>query len=502
MKVMSDEYIASFDIGTSKCKLSLIDKRGSLFSTCSVEYTFSSPKPNWAEQKPEEYWKAVCQVTKMILQQTGIKKENIIAMVFATIWKGIIPLDQSDQVLYNNIIWLDGRANKQAVWLNQRMNIEYFSRKDYWPKLLWFKEENPDLYRKTASILDVNAYLKFKATGSKSTDISNHFIRSHDPVQQESYDRFLDTAEINKDLFPPLTQSTDCVGELNQTAADELGLCKGTRVYAGCSDIAAIAIGSGNAIVDSQHIYFGTSGWFGIVKSSTKTFSSNCGRVAPLHRDADIVIAGTNAACGSLEWAIDQFFLSEKQAMGKSIYEFIQEQLNHVPAGSDGLLASNWLFGEMPPLNPKARAVFINLKQSHDRFYLIKAMLEAVCYMLRWKRELLLEQLGKDPGIIRAVGGGSLNDHWMQILSDILGIPVAVPDYPQYAGTLGAGYCALLGLGLCSGFDEIGNRIMVKKIFLPRSHNLPIYKLMFESFLAIEPALQDIFNHLNTHEAE
>ncbi len=155
---MENSYVLSYDVGTGSVKTVIVDFEGNVVSVANAIYPLLMPQAGWAEQKPEAYWDAVCISTKKALEQAEISPRDVKGVVFGTQWKGIIPLDSKDKVLYNNIIWLDSRAGKQAEKLNKKMGANLFMGNDYWPKLMWVKEELPEIYEKTESFLEVNAF--------------------------------------------------------------------------------------------------------------------------------------------------------------------------------------------------------------------------------------------------------------------------------------------------------------------------------------------------------
>lgn len=171
---MERKYVIAHDVGTSSDKAVLIDTKGNIIASSEKEYGFSYPNPGWVEQNPEDYWQAIVESTKSIITTSKVKSTEIIGIVYTTQAMGIIPIDKDDNILYNNITWVDGRAEKQAEKLMNRflgrkvfksiVGIE-LTGKDVIPKLMWLKETQKDIYDKTQYFLDVNGYLKFKSTG-------------------------------------------------------------------------------------------------------------------------------------------------------------------------------------------------------------------------------------------------------------------------------------------------------------------------------------------------
>jgi len=492
---LAHSYVASYDLGTSSVKAVVVDFRGQVVASGSAGYSLLTPHPGWVEQDPASYWDAVCRATKQVLQSAGISPGDVGGIVFGTQWKGIIPLDRQDNVLHNAIIWLDGRAEEQAAELNRRMNTTEFCNKDYWPKLMWLKAKLPEIYEKTACFLEVNAFLKFKATGRKVVDLTNSFTRSVDRELQAYYDKVLAAAELDPDRFPPLVMPTEAVGGLTETAAGELGLCAGTTVFGGCGDIPAIAIGAGCSRLSSSHIYLGSSSWLALVAPKREW------GVGELHQSFDegkeLVLYGMQSACMTLNWALDQFYHVEKEILKGDIFRFVDEEIAPIEPGSSNLLATPWLHGERPPLSEKAKAVFLNVASRHDRRHFIHALREGVSYHLRWKMNIFRKETGQALDSIRMVGGGTSSSHWMQMMANVLQIPVQVPSNAPHAGAIGTAYCALIGLGLCQNYEQADQMIGIERTFAPDRAHRATYDMLFDVYQGIYPALEGLFTILN-----
>ncbi len=492
---MEQKYIASYDFGTSEVKISLIGMDGTVQGMASADYPLLTPHAGWAEQDPAVYWDAACLATKKALNQTEVTSAQVVGVVFCTQWKGIIPLDGNNHVLHNNMIWLDGRAGEQAKRLNELMGGEYFCDKDYWPKLLWLKEERPDVYSKTESILEVNSYLKFRATGLKRVDLTNHFTRSFDPGMQKFYDDILSAAQIDPGLFPPICMPYDRVGFFLKQPSQEIGLLAGTPVFGGCGDIPAIAIGAGRTGEWMSHIYMGSSGWLGVcVPQGTEHF---CELYSAFESEKDLQLNAVQSVGTAFNWAIEQFYHAEKEQMHGGIVKYVDKETADIPAGSLNLVATSWLHGERPPLSEKAKVVFLNATSLHDRRHFINALMEGICYMLRWKVDSFLKQSKQTLTSIRVVGGAANSDHWMQMLADVLGITVEIPANVQHTGAIGTAYCAFIGLGMCGDFKEASRRINAERIFIPRPENRAIYNKLYDVYQDIYPSLENIFGRLN-----
>lgn len=513
---MSMPYVLSYDLGTSGVKATLVDTNGNIVGDAIENYPLYMPQASWAEQDPEDYWKAVCAATKCVLAKTGADANDAKGMAFCSQWKGIIPIDKDYNVLHRSILWLDARADKQAKRVNKLLKISYYMEKyfgtkpssklnaalgkevlcgaDYWPKLMWFREELPEIYEKTAYILEANSFVKWRATDEMASDMTNHFTKSFNSSSQQFYSFFLKYAKIDPNLFPKIVLPTELVGYVTEEAAVQMGLVPGIPVFGGCGDIPAIAVGSGCSNIGDTHAYFGSSGWLASMVPCKEGFKMT----SPFSKENDLLCFGLQAIGLSFDWTVKQLYHAELKEFKDDIYQFIDKELADVPPGSLELLASHWIFGERPPFfSDKARGVFVNLNSQHDRRHMLNAMMESVCYSMRMGLDAL--QAGRKCRVnsIQVSGGGACNDHWMQMLADILEIPVLVPKNPRQAGAIGTAYCALIGLGLCRDLDEAKSHISIEKKFLPREDTKKAYDKTYKAYTRLYPELKNLFISLN-----
>ncbi|MGQ9459472.1 MAG: FGGY family carbohydrate kinase, partial [Anaerolineae bacterium] len=161
-------YIVAHDVGTGGNKAILVTPQGEIQGRAMESYGTSYPRPDWAEQNPEDWWRAVATSTRELLRQTGVQPREVLAMVFSTQMLGVVPVDAEGRPLRPGIIWLDGRARDQArqvmarlggPWIFARIVGAALGGKDVLPKLLWLKQNEPDLFARTAKFLDVSGYL-------------------------------------------------------------------------------------------------------------------------------------------------------------------------------------------------------------------------------------------------------------------------------------------------------------------------------------------------------
>lgn len=440
-----EKYIAAYDVGTSGMKLVLIHPKQGVAGVVRGEYPLCVPFSGYAEQDPEMYWNIACKVTREALKNGTVQAGEVAGVIFACQWKGIIPVDGCMRPLHRAILWLDRRADRQAEALNRALGESNFRGSDYWAKLLWLKEERPEIYERTEKILEINAWMKFRACGSLTSDVTSHFTKSPSVQEQLRYDRILQACNISEQMFPPLVTSDTKVGVLSEEAAKEMGLLTGTPVFGGCGDIPAIARGVGCIGEGDAHIYLGSSGWFGV--TSAYNLWPGC-RSSGFDLFFKIFFQGLEAVGLAVKWSLENLFQEEYRRLGNGIFEWLNQKLADVEAGSDGLLAVPSFFGENQPFSSKMRAAFLCMNNTHTRFHMHRAIMEGICYLYRFYKESYEKELGQSLAVVKAAGGGACNSLWMQMMADCLGCGVEVCLNPQYAGSIGAARCAMMGLGM------------------------------------------------------
>lgn len=505
------DYIISHDMGTSSVKAALVDFEGNIVASCSADYNTYYPHPAWVEQNPDEYWQGVCQATRGLIEKTKTDIKNIKGMVFATQAMGIIPIDNDGNTLYNNITWVDGRAEKQAQSIMKKLGgRKLFTLlagtpimgKDVIAKLIWLKEERPEIYNKTKYFLDVNGYLKFKCTGKAVAELSGASSYGLD-LKTKKYLSVLGLTGLDMKKLPPLVKSIDIVGGLTAQAAKELGLYEGLPVFGGCDDVQSACIGSGMSADGDIHIYLGTSAWVCASSKSETRFKNGAAAIQSADPNMNLVVGITEAAGSNIQWIIEQFFQKEVQELKDGIYQYMYKQIENIPPGSDHLICTPWMLGERCPVSSTTtRATLFNINPEHTREHLMKAVYEGIGYNLRW----ILENFKKDYKIscnrFRIIGGGAQNDSWMQIIADITGVEFGVVENARHAGALGGAVIALIGLGHIKDFDSARKFIKESKVYKPNPKNKAIYDKLFVDYKNIYYGLKKAYKIANSDRFE
>jgi xylulokinase len=485
--------VMTYDFGTTSLKAALVDGSGQIIAHANEGYPLFQPRVGWAEQNPGLLWDAGAQAGRRALEQAGISHDAVRSIVFVAPWKGVIPVGRNGKVLRDAIIWMDGRATAEANRLNDRAGEFIGTGQEYWPRLMWLKAHEPELWEASEWIMGVNTYLKWMATGSVVTEPSDDFIRSDRPSLHSRYQKILAAAELIDDVakFPPSTAAGHIVGYLTEPAAAHLGLAAGIPVFGGFGDLPAITAGANSLIPGSTHIYLGTSSWLLCVLEAEEKIESPL-RVT-LDRRYDGALYCLQSAGLAFDWIVEQVYGLERTKWGDAFLDFVNGQVAEIAPGSDNLLATHWLTGELPPFSKNAKGVYLNLTTVHDRRHMVRAMMESICYSHRMSIEWFEAQQRGRLDVIRVVGGGACSPVWMQMLADVLGRTVVVPDAPRLIGAVGAYRCTL---GSAENLPLDPQPAGCKR-YDPHAAAGAVYDLLYETYREIHPALLQIFKTLN-----
>ena len=506
MDSTQERYILSHDIGTSSDKAVLVRFDGTIRATASAPYPTRYPNPAWVEQDPADYWRAVCDTSRRVLEENGIPPERVAGIVFSTQAQGVIPVDAEGNALYPNITWVDGRAEKQAQGIMKKLGGKRIFTllagtpimgKDCIAKIIWLKEERPEIYKKAKRILDVNGYLKFRCTGRMVTELSGASGYGFD-LKKKTWLSVLPLAGIDMEKLPPLVKSTDVVGGLTEQAAAESGLCAGMPVFGGCDDVQAAAVGAGQQGDGDVHVYLGTSAWVAVSSRTADKFQHGAAAIQSADPAMNLVAGITESAGANIEWIRDQFFRHEKERLGGDVFNYMDEVIATVPPGSDGLICTPWMLGERCPVSSTTtRATLFNISMVHTREHLMRAVYEGIAYNIRWILQNMCADYGFACKDIRIIGGGALDKGWMQILADVTGRKIHIVENPRNAGAVGAAVVALIGLGALPDFAAAKSFVRVSAEFVPNAANKAVYDALFTQYQQLYRSLSGVYKAAN-----
>lgn len=502
------KYFLAYDVGTSSVKSILVDEAGTIMASAIEEYPLQMPNPGWVEQVPQDYWNAICKATKQLVSASAVDINNIKGIAFTTQAMGVIPVNKEGEVLHNNISWVDGRAEKQARKIMRKfggkgifktiVGVE-ITGKDVIPKIVWLKENKPQLFNETHKILDVNGYLKFKCTGKMVAEWSGACSYSFN-LQKKDWERlFFKLTGAGTEKLPTLVRSIDEVGTLTEQAAAEMGLPTNVSVYGGCDDTQSAALGT-TAIEESEaHVYVGTSAWVGVTTAKNRGFKNGIFCLQSADPEKNIVVGITESAGVNTEWLLNTFYAHEKKTMSEhELFAFLEKELSEINAGADYLVMTPWFLGERCPVSTTTtRSTIFNLSHLHKRAHIARAHFEGIAYNLRWTIENMEKDFGFSISELKVTGGGSQSKLWMQTIADITERKIITTSQPKNAGALGAAMCAMVGSGVLSGFQDIKKLIKSVGVFIPNSEHKKIYNEQFQTYKSIYKNLQAPYTSAN-----
>lgn len=506
-------YFLAYDVGTSSVKSILVDEKGNIKASAIEEYPLQMPNPGWVEQVPQDYWMAICRATKQLMASCTIERNTIKGIAFTTQAMGIIPVNKAGEVLYNNISWVDSRAEKQARKVMRRFGGKHLFKtivgvevtgKDVIPKLLWLKENKPDIFSKTYKVLDVNGYLKFKCTNNMVAEWSGACSYAFNLNNKDWERLFFKITGVGTDKLPALVKSTDKVGELTTTAAAEMGLPVGIPVFGGCDDTQSAALGTTAIGEGEAHIYVGSSAWVGVTTVKNRGFKNGLFCLQSADPAMNMVVGITESAGVNTEWLLNTFYAKEKAALTEQeLYALVENEVKKTPAGADYLIMTPWFLGERFPVSTTTtRSTMFNLSHEHTRAHIARAHFEGIAYNLRWTIQNLEKDFGFSIKELKITGGGSYSKTWMQAIADITQRKIIITSQPKNAGALGAAMCAMVGSGTFAGFSDIQKLIQTTDCYVPNAEHQAVYNQLFNTYQAIFQKLNKTYQRLNKNRFE
>lgn len=500
-------YVIGHDVGTGGCKGVLATTCGEMVAHSFQPYEVYHPQANWAEQDPYDWWHAVVEGTRRLLEEGGVDPARIAGLGFAGQMLGIVPVGDGGEPLRPAIIWLDSRADEQAARFIRRFGGRKMvirvagaapSGKDVVCKLAWLQENEPQVFASTRAFLDTTGYLVYRATGKMVIDHTGAGGTGIISGRTRKWSPFLARMlGLPLDKMPPIRSSIDVAGTLGETVAEELGLAEGTPVIAGMADIPAAATGSGALDDGDAHINIGTSSWLCLSVSRPCNLGKH-GIAAVVSADPDmfIMIGESETAGACLEWFAQQFASPEEK--GRDVFRALDEVADQVEPGAGRLLFAPWMFGERSPVpDTSIRASFVNLSLEHGREHMLRAIYEGVAYNLRWLLDVAARAgFACDP--LRAIGGGAKSDVWMQIVADVTRRRVEAVENPQEAGAMGCALAAAVAAGEYGSFKDIKKAVSVRNSYVPREECCRVYDELYTMFRRIYPSLCGVCGKLNS----
>ena len=533
-EVFLSAYILVHDVGTTASKTCLfsVGEKLVLLASALEEYSLYTAEEGKVEQDPTDWWKAICNSTRQIMEKVDVSPSQISGMTFCTQMQTFIAVDKEGKALSPAMNYMDMRG---APLMKKMMDkgwpkvshcnafkllrclhltgVAPVSSKDPVWKYLWFKKNRPEAYAKMFKWYDVKEYLLHYATGKAKMSFDSAFatllLRTgrQNNVWADPLFRMLG---VNKRHMPDLCESKAIIGKLRPEAAKELGLCPGLNVFAGGGDAVLTSVGAGCIQEGDGHIYIGTSGWVSVrTKKRTTDVFNRVTSITGVQPDFYDYFAEHETSGACLKWVRDHLALDEidcflnNVTMSKmqekidNLYGYMNDVVAGTPAGAEGVIFTPWLCGNRCPFeDDNARGMFFNIGINTGKSLLIRAVLEGVAYHKRWLLEVI-EKRVKVNKVLRFTGGGAKSAVWGQIMADVLQRPVEVPFHPQCAGAAGAALVSAIGLGLIADFDRMPKLLKIEHTFYPRLENKSVYDRNYQVFRQLHRNNRKAFLILN-----
>jgi xylulokinase len=479
-------YLLAHDIGTSGNKATLFTIEGQMLRSTLSEYDTRYSNSTWAEQNPEDWWHAVCQCTRELA--AGIDAKDIAAVSFSGQMMGCLCVDRKGVPLRDSIIWADVRAAKEAMTLEARVPPERFYRivghrlscSYSLEKLMWIKNNLPEVYRAAFKMLNAKDYIIYRLTGRFLTDYSDASgTNAFDLNRFKWSEEICDAAGIDMGKLPETVESTRIAGEVSRAISAECGLAPGTKVVVGGGDGMCASVGAGSVEAGRTYNCLGSSAWI-CSASRSPVYDSQMRLVNWAHIVPGLVAPGgtMQTAGAAFAWMKGELggVESEKAlALGANPYQYINEEIAASVPGANGLLFLPYLMGERcPRWNPNARGAFIGLKIEHKRRDMFRSVIEGIAMNL----SVILGLLRKDIAIDRMVviGGLATGDVQRQILADVYGMDIQRLNHLEEATSIGAAVTAGVGVGALKGFREVERFVKIDAVTHPDPAHVETYQ--------------------------
>jgi len=501
-------WFLGMDVGTGGTRAVIVDAAGKLMGTASCEHApFRAEHPGWAEQDPEDWWRAGQEAIREAIATTPEPREAIAttpepreaiaAIALTGQMHGAVMLDEKGAVLRPSIIWCDTRTQPECDWLTEKIGYEKLIELTCNPalpnftltKLLWVKTHQPEIFAKIRHVMCPKDYVRYRLTGEFAIDVQEASGTLLLDVTHRRWSREVaEAAGIDMSWLPRVFESPEICARISESAASLTGLKAGTPVAAGAGDQGAGAVGMGILQPGSVSATIGTSGVvFAATAEPTKDpkgrLHTFCHAVPGLWH----VMGVTQSAGLSLNWLRGTFFAGQS-------YDALSGAAAKVPAGCEGLEWAPYLLGERTPhLDPEVRAAFTGIGVQHTGAHFVRAVQEGVAYSLQ-DTFTLFHELGIPVTAIRLGGGGARGALWRKIQAGIYGKTVEVL-VAEEGGAFGCALMAGVGAGHWKNLDEAcGQAIEVAQRIEPDPADLAAYKAGYARWRKLYPALRGLRN--------
>lgn len=479
------------DLGTSGVKLILLSETGDIINTVTKSYELIIPKSSWAEQDPNEWYEKSLLGLKELIKGY---EEDILSISFSGQMHGLVMLDKSDNVLRNAILWNDQRTSKEVDYLNKDIGKDFLLENTgnialtglTAPKILWVKNNEPEIFNKISKIMLPKDYLAYKLSGVFATDVSDVSGTLYFDVKNKKYSQeMLNILDITTKQLPKVYESYEKIGLVKNEIKNQLNISQDVSVIIGGGDQAVGALGTGIVKTGQSSISLGTSGVIFVASDSFKVddisyFQSYCHTNGKYHLMSVMLNAG-----GALKWWSERIFNNYN-------YDDFFDNIKDIDINTD-LFFLPYLSGERAPINdPYAQGVFLGMNLSHRKEHLDRAVIEGITFALKDSFELI-RKLGVDIASVRITGGGAKSKVWAQMIADILDVEVYTMKAEE-GPAFGAAILAMIGVGHFEDVQTACQKLVkIDSSFKQNLKNVKKYSHKYSKFGIIYPKVKEIF---------
>ncbi|MHA1632242.1 MAG: xylulokinase [Candidatus Freyarchaeota archaeon] len=504
---MKEKFLLGIDVGTSGCKTELFDVNADSIAKAYRGYPIIHPNPGWSEEDPEEWWKAVVDTTRRVLEASKVNPTQVKG-VSVSCTNACVPVNEDGEALRNAIMQIDRRTVPQAERIKETLSEEkvfevtgnpvapgsYTA-----PIILWLKENEPKTFEKTYKFMVPAGYIVKKLTGRFTIDWSRAATTLLFDIKDRKWrEEFCNELGIPLETLPELHPSWKVIGSVTGKAADLTGLKEGTPVVAGCMDTVAAAVGSGAIEGGDLFCVMGSVARVCAIldkPSFDKRFLNTC-HATP---NEWVAIGCVNGAGLSLKWFVDTIGREEKvlsERLNVNPYQMLDLEAEKSPPGSGGIIYLPYIAGERSPIwDPEARGVIFGLNLQSERINIVRSFYEGVAYAIRHNVEILRSTLNNGGRYIKLSGGGARSRVWRQIIADVCGKSVAA-TIPLDTEPVGDALIAGVGTGVYRSIEEAVKVLQLGEKEKPRHEYYGLYSNLFTLYKRLYEHLKEDFKLL------
>jgi len=480
------------DIGTTGVRAIAYQPNGQKLSSAEVLYPLDTPHPDWAEQNPAQIYSAVESVVKDTADALRYKGKILAGVALSTVMHSFAAMDADKNFLTNMMTWADSRSSD--IVRTMKLDAELcnrFYQKTCCPvhacypmtKILWLRKHHPDLFGRMSYVSSIKDYVFEHFTGEwvvdKSVASSSGLYNAANLQWDTDILQYLGITETSL----PQVVATTYHQAILPAAAQRMHLPNGIPIVIGATDGVLVNVGIGAVQQGQLSATIGTSGALRMLTAVPKVDPK--GRTWCYNLTDDMWVAGGAINNGGIvmRWMRDKvchYGSAQMENLDVDAYDLMTMKAGRVAAGSDGLLLLPFFTGERAPYwNSDLRGMFFGLSLNHGRSHMIRAAMEGVCYSLN-SVLLALRDFG-DVQDIRVSGSFTKSPLWLQIMADVFGETLTLPDNSEGAA-FGAAVLGFISTGIIHSIEDTASLIQPKKIYTPQVENAAVYAKLYDIY--------------------